>query len=106
MLESLQITSRMFEEGTSEEIICREGCYYLGLYGLGGVGKTTLCKAMCSYFQKEYGSRVCYVELPSDAEERSAERDRISRLKSVIQGLTGCNTRIVDRIHSESQVRN
>ncbi|KAG0617225.1 hypothetical protein M758_5G174500 [Ceratodon purpureus] len=98
-----EITSRMFEEGTSEEIICREGCYYLGLYGLGGVGKTTLCKAMCSYFQKEYGSRVCYVELPSDAEERSAERDRISRLKSVIQGLTGCDTRIVDRIHSESQ---
>lgn len=34
----------------------------LGLYGLGGMGKTLLCKALCSHFRKEYAGRVCHVE--------------------------------------------
>lgn len=43
----------------------------LGIYGVDGVGKTTLCKSMCSYSQGEFGGRVVYVELPNDqANER------------------------------------
>jgi hypothetical protein len=41
-------------------------CEYLGLYGMAGAGKSTLCKAMCNYSQGEFGANIYRVELASD----------------------------------------
>ncbi|KAG0625969.1 hypothetical protein M758_2G092400 [Ceratodon purpureus] len=76
--------------------------WYLGLYGMGGVGKTTLCKAMCSYSQGEFGDRVCYVELPSEqVNEGIARKDRLARLKHALRRLGSCDRSVIDSISEE-----
>ncbi|KAG0561020.1 hypothetical protein KC19_9G031300 [Ceratodon purpureus] len=96
-----KVASSMFTEvkvvGRDEEIH-----RYLGLYGMGGVGKTTLCKAMCSYSQGEFGDRVCYVELPSEqVNEGIARNERLARLKRALQRLGGCDRSVIDIISEE-----
>ncbi|KAG0586282.1 hypothetical protein KC19_2G078700 [Ceratodon purpureus] len=97
-----KVASSMFTEvkvrGRDEEIY-----WYLGLYGMGGVGKTTLCKAMCSYSQGEFGDRVCYVELPSEqGNEDIAGKERLARLKRALQRLGGCDRSVIDSISEEA----
>jgi thymidylate kinase len=36
---------------------------FLGLYGVAGVGKTTMSKALCGCFRRDYLERVCYLDL-------------------------------------------
>ncbi|KAG0586223.1 hypothetical protein KC19_2G073400 [Ceratodon purpureus] len=93
-----KVASSMFTEG---KVVGRdeEIHWYLGLYGMGGVGKTTLCKAMCNYSQGEFGDRVCYVELPS--EQGIARKDRLARLKHALERLGGCNRSVIDSISEE-----
>jgi ABC-type dipeptide/oligopeptide/nickel transport system ATPase subunit len=80
-------------------------CKYLGLYGMGGVGKTTLCKALCSYFQGEFCGRVCHVELTSDqGHERLASAERLACLKRVVQQLAAFEKSVPQGISSEEQV--
>ncbi|KAG0556320.1 hypothetical protein KC19_11G043900 [Ceratodon purpureus] len=78
---------------------------YLGLYGMGSVGKTTLCKAMCSYSEGEFGGRVCYLELPSDqASERIARNERLARLKHAVRQLAaGFDRSVSDSISEEAE---
>ncbi|KAG0586233.1 hypothetical protein KC19_2G074100 [Ceratodon purpureus] len=97
-----KVASSMFTEmkvvGRDEEIH-----WYLGLYGMGGVGKTTLCKAMCSYSQGEFGDRVCYVELPSEqVNEGIARKDRLARLKHALRRLGSCDRSVIDSISEEA----
>ncbi|KAG0577398.1 hypothetical protein KC19_5G153200 [Ceratodon purpureus] len=35
----------------------------MGLYGIGGIGKTTICKVLCNKLFKEFRGRVCHTEL-------------------------------------------
>ncbi|KAG0586270.1 hypothetical protein KC19_2G077600 [Ceratodon purpureus] len=93
-----EVASSMFTEG---KVVGRdeESHGYLGLYGMGGVGKTTLCKAMCNYSQGEFSDRVCYVELPSEqVNEDIARKDRLARLKHALGRLGGCNRSVIDSI--------
>jgi len=45
------------------------GVRVVGLYGVGGIGKTTICKAMCNDLSKEFHDKVCHVELGSQSEK-------------------------------------
>jgi len=89
----------LFEEGILMNDVCKLGCLYLGLYGMGGVGKTTLCGAMCSFYEVEFHGRVCHVELQHDTKYK-----RVERLKHVIRQLRGLDDRVVEMINVESQV--
>jgi len=97
----VQKASSLFEEGTVRKGVhkstCESECLYLGLYGMGGVGKTTLCVAMCSFHQVEFHGRACHVELQSDM-----KYEQIERLKHIIQELGGCDDRVVEGIIEES----
>jgi predicted AAA+ superfamily ATPase len=52
----------------------------VGLYGMGGIGKTSICKALCNEFVPRFHGRVCHAEL----ESRSLEE----LLREVLRRLT------------------
>jgi len=35
----------------------------VGLYGMGGIGKTTACKTLCNELSNDFEGRVCHIEL-------------------------------------------
>jgi len=37
----------------------------VGIYGVGGIGKTITCKTLCNELSSDYGGRVCHVEFES-----------------------------------------
>lgn len=67
------------------------GTHKLGLYGMGGLGKTTMCRALCRYFHEDFYGRVCHVELGSKPplELQKMVLTKLLRLgKEVVESIT------------------
>ena len=90
----VQVAAMMFERRHS--VSSKPGCDLLGFYGTGGMGKTTICKALCNHFLSEFQGRVCHLELGSE--------EPLVLLKRSLTALTGLRKDVVDQVHSESQV--
>ncbi|KAG0588935.1 hypothetical protein KC19_2G279700 [Ceratodon purpureus] len=45
------------------------GVCTLGLYGMGGIGKTSICKALCNDFFTKFHGKVCHAELERGSKE-------------------------------------
>jgi GTPase SAR1 family protein len=52
----------------------------VGLYGMGGMGKTSICKALCNEYFTKFCGRVCLAEL-----EKGSEKEL---LQGVVQSLS------------------
>lgn len=91
----MQILSRLFQDSS----IHSSGVKYLGLYGMGGLGKTTMCKALCSHFSSEFGSKVFHVELGGHDEEH-----RLDRQKKLLQKLTPFPTKNIQDLSANEVI--
>jgi GTPase SAR1 family protein len=59
----------------------------VGLHGMGGVGKTTISKALCNQMFGDFCGKVCHIELGGN--------DMKSR-KKVLRELTGASSEILN----------
>ncbi|KAG0562531.1 hypothetical protein KC19_9G153800 [Ceratodon purpureus] len=59
------------------------GVCVIALYGMGGIGKTSICKVLCNMFSTIFHGKVCYAKLERDNKE--------NLLRKVLKSLS--NTR-------------
>lgn len=86
-------------EGEFEKLAAKigiPGTRILGLYGMRGMGKTLICKALCDHFSDEYSERVCYVEY--------SDGSYLELLKLILEELTDIDEKALQKIRSEKQV--
>ncbi|KAG0580767.1 hypothetical protein KC19_4G197800 [Ceratodon purpureus] len=67
----------------------------VGLYGMGGIGKTTACKALCNDLVIQFKGRVCYIEFGS--------MSKVESLKEMLRRLTKTNHDILGQLNDEGQ---
>eukprot|EP01018_Ginkgo_biloba_P038927 Gb_26205 [translate_table: standard] len=48
-----------------EKAPLRNGANVVGLYGMGGTGKSTLCMSLCNLFSRKFEGKVCHAQLES-----------------------------------------
>ena len=65
----------------------------VGLHGMGGVGKTTLTRALCNQMYGEFSGKVCHVELGG--------MNFKEQMKTVLKELTGVNPAILEVDHDK-----
>ncbi|KAG0627859.1 hypothetical protein M758_2G233500 [Ceratodon purpureus] len=73
------------------------GVCVLGLYGMGGIGKTSISKALCNDFFTKFHGKVFHAEL-----ERGTEEDL---LREVLKSLTNTSRERLNEFN-EDQLRN
>ena len=58
----------------------RDGVCIPGLYGMVGIGKSSICKVLCNEFFTKFHGRVCHAELRSKGEEELMKEVVIKKL--------------------------
>ena len=89
----MQRLSEMFGECNEKN---QEGPQRLGLYGMGGLGKTTLSKALCNYFGPLFNYRVCHLEIGSN--EKDPDEQKFRRHVLILKRLSGLSEERIARI--------
>ncbi|KAG0602541.1 hypothetical protein M758_10G021400 [Ceratodon purpureus] len=56
----------------------------IGYYGVGGVGKTTMCKVLCNELALEFEDKTCYVEMAPNP----SSSQKLLHLQEVLKKLT------------------
>ena len=62
----------------------------IGLYGMGGMGKTQICKMMCNEMDGEFDGKVCHVELGKQSKHKL--------VKKVLTTLTNISAEVVQEV--------
>lgn len=73
----------------------------VGLHGVGGLGKTTMCKIMVNFYNSEYPGRACLIEFPSDGNQNNIVEECKRFLKQL---LNLSEEHLLNKIHTFDQV--
>lgn len=82
----------------------------VGVYGMGGLGKTLLCKALCNAFHSEFAGRVLHVELKRSCKESELRRkeetnqNTIEVQKLILEAVTDASPELLRNIRNVEQV--
>ena len=79
------------------------GVYCLGLHGLGGLGKTTMCKEMCSYFGPHLKHKVCHVEMIV-SNKTDPEKLKLKRYKKILEDLSDMTEKQISTLNDSHKV--
>ncbi|KAG0608491.1 hypothetical protein M758_8G109700 [Ceratodon purpureus] len=67
------------------------GVRTLGLYGVGGIGKSTGCMTLCNDYFNEFRGRVCHIEF--------GEENELQMLQIVLKKLTTTKHELIERFN-------
>ena len=65
----------------------------IGLHGMGGMGKTQICKMMCNEMDGDFDGKVCHVELGKQSKHKL--------VKKVVTTLTNTREEIVQGVEED-----
>ena len=78
----------------------------MGLYGVAGIGKTTMCKILCNELDGEFNSKVHHVELPSGSEvgEFNRKVHHLQLLQKVLNALTNTSLEFAKSLNEDQVI--
>ncbi|KAG0613296.1 hypothetical protein M758_6G092100 [Ceratodon purpureus] len=77
----------------------------LGIWGMSGLGKSTLCRTLCNYYYSKYNGKVCHVEFGGpDATVLAHHEKAVSYGKQILGELTEASESVLSLITSSDQV--
>ena len=88
----------MFEKSKGSKWKGMLKCPIIGIYGLGGTGKTNLCQIAYNKFVGEFFGRACLVEVGSKT------RSSLESQRAVLRALTGADAEFLNSVTDVAQV--
>ena len=88
----------MFEKSKGSKWTGMLKCPIIGIYGLGGIGKTNLCRIAYNKFVGEFSGHACLVEI------RSKIRNSLESLREALRVLTGAHDELLNSITDVDKV--
>jgi hypothetical protein len=80
----------MFENSRGSRSTGMVQCPIIGIYGLGGIGKSNLCQIAYNKFVGEFFGRACLIEIGSKT------KSSLESQREVLKALTGAHDELLN----------